>query len=110
MQQLLRLLPLDLCSVTFSERSGKEVKTKYMIVSATQKGRQTQNWKVGDEVFERVSSFKYLGKVIHKEGRISGCVKDRTQVGNRAHAANHHMLKRKIIKRSAKMHIQGYSK
>jgi hypothetical protein len=26
-----------------------EKKTKYMIVSATQKGRQTQNWKVGDK-------------------------------------------------------------
>ena len=82
-----------------------EKKTKYMIVSATQKGRQTQNWKVGDKVFERVSSFKYLGNVIHKEGRISECVKDRTQVGNRAYAGNHHMLKSKIIKRSAKMQI-----
>ena len=49
----------------------KEKKTKYMILSATQKGRQIQNWKVGDKVFERVSSFKYLGNVIHKEGRIS---------------------------------------
>jgi hypothetical protein len=69
-----------------------EKKTTYMIVSATQKGRQTQNWKVGDKVFERVSSFKYLGNVIHKEGRIRECVKDRTQEGNRAYADNHHML------------------
>jgi len=37
--------------------------------------------------FERVSSFKYLGNVIHKEGRVSECVKDRIQVGNRTHAA-----------------------
>ena len=29
-----------------------EKKTKYVIVSATQKGRQTQNWKVGDKIFE----------------------------------------------------------
>ena len=82
-----------------------EKMTKYMIVSATQKGRQTQNWIVGDKVFDRVSGFKYLGNVIHKEGRISGCVKDRTQEGNRAYAANYHMLKSKIIKRSAKMQI-----
>ena len=82
-----------------------EKKTKYVIVSASQKGRQTQNWKVGDKVFESVSSFKYLGSVIHKEGRISECVKDRIQKGNRAHAANRHMLKSKIIKRSAKMQI-----
>jgi hypothetical protein len=76
-----------------------------MIISATQNGQQTQNRKLGDKVFERVFSFKYLGNIIHKEGRISECVKDRTQEGNRAHAANHHMLKRKIIKRSAKMQI-----
>ena len=87
-----------------------EKKTKYMIVSATQKGQQTQNWKVGDKVYERAPSFKCLGNVIHYEGRISECVKDRIQVGNRAYAANHHMLKSKIIKRSAKMQIQHDSK
>jgi len=43
-----------------------EKKTKYMIGSATQKGLQTQNSKVGDKVFERVSILKYLGNVIHK--------------------------------------------
>jgi len=50
-----------------------EKKTKYMIVSATQKGQQTQSWKVGDKVFERVSSFKYIGNVIYtqKEGLVN---------------------------------------
>ena len=42
-----------------------EKKTKCMIMSATQKGRRTQNWKVGEKVFERVSSLKYLRNVIH---------------------------------------------
>jgi len=82
-----------------------EKNTKYMIFSATQKGQQTQNWKGEDKEFERESSFKYLGNVIHKEGRIGECVMDRIHVGNRAYAANHHILKRKIIKRSAKMQI-----
>jgi hypothetical protein len=82
-----------------------EKKTKYMIVSAIQKGRQTQNWKVGDNEFERASSFKCLGNVINKVGRISECVKDRIQAGNRAHAAKHHMLQSTIIKRSVKMQI-----
>ena len=40
-----------------------------------------------------------------KEGRISECVKDRTQTGNRAYATNYHTLKSKIIKRSVKMQI-----
>jgi hypothetical protein len=52
-----------------------------------------------------VSNFKYLGNVINKEEGITECVKDRIQVGNRAYAANHHMLKSKIINRSVKIHI-----
>jgi hypothetical protein len=56
-----------------------EKKTKYMIVLATQDGRHTQNWKAGDKVFERVSSFKYLGNVINTEGKISECVEDNTR-------------------------------
>jgi len=75
------------------------------MVSATQKGRQTQNWKVGDKVFERGSSFKYLGNVINEYGRISECINDRTQVGRRAYAAKYLMLESKIIRRSVKMQI-----
>jgi hypothetical protein len=82
-----------------------EKKTKYMTVAATQKGQETQNWKVGDKLFERVSIFQYIVNVINEEGRISECVKDRIQVGNRAYADNHHMLKCKIIRRSVKMQI-----
>jgi hypothetical protein len=82
-----------------------EKKTKYMIVSATQKGTQTQKWKLGVKVFEIASSLKYLGNVINKEGRIIECVKDRIQAGNRAYAANHHTLNSKIIRRAVKMQI-----
>jgi hypothetical protein len=52
-----------------------------------------------------VSSFRYLGNVIDKEGRIGECIKDRIQAGNKAYAANYHMLKSKIINRSVKMQI-----
>jgi len=55
-----------------------------------------RNDRAGNKVFKRVSSFKYLGNVIYKEGRISECVKDRVQVGNRAYAANHHTLKARL--------------
>jgi len=82
-----------------------ERKTKYMTISTRLKGRQIQNLKVGDKIFEGVSNFRYLGNVIDKEGRISECVKDRIQAGNKAYAANYHMLKSKIIKRSVKMQI-----
>jgi hypothetical protein len=80
-------------------------KTKYMTISTRPNGRQIQNLKVGDKIFEGVSSFRYLGNVIDKEGRIGECIKDRRQAGNKAYAANYHMLKSKIIKRSVKMQI-----
>ena len=82
-----------------------EKKTKYMIISIAQKRRQIPNLKVGDKEFETVSSFKYLGNVIDKEGRISKCVKDRTQAVNRAYAANYCMLKSKTIRRAVKIQI-----
>jgi hypothetical protein len=60
---------------------------------------------MGDKVFERVSSFKYLGNVTDKERRIIECVKDRIQAENRAYAANNYMLKSKIIKTAVKIQI-----
>jgi hypothetical protein len=43
-----------------------EAKTKYMTIFTRLKGRQIQNLKVGDKIFEGVSSFRYLGNVIDK--------------------------------------------
>ena len=37
--------------------------------------------------------------------RISECVKDRIRRGNRAYAANHHMLESKIMKKFVKIQI-----
>jgi uncharacterized protein YfbU (UPF0304 family) len=51
--------------------SCNKAKTKYMTISARLSGRQIQNLKVGDKIFEGVSSFRYLGYVIDKEGRIT---------------------------------------
>ena len=55
-----------------------EKKTKSMMESVTQQGRQTQYWELGDKVFERVSSFKYLGNVINNDGRISECINNKS--------------------------------
>jgi hypothetical protein len=52
-----------------------------------------------------VSSFRYLGNVIDKEGRIGGYIKDRIQAGKKAYVTNYDTLKSKIIKRSVKMQI-----
>jgi hypothetical protein len=38
-----------------------------MTISTRPKGRQIQNLKVGEKIFEGVSNFRYLGNVIDKE-------------------------------------------
>jgi hypothetical protein len=39
---------------------------------------------IGNTVSEGVSNFKYSGNVIHNENKISSCVMERIQVGNKA--------------------------
>jgi hypothetical protein len=56
-----------------------------MTISTRPNGRQIQNLKVGDKIFEGVSSFRYLGNIMDKEGRIGESVKDRIQAGNKAY-------------------------
>jgi hypothetical protein len=76
-----------------------EATTKYMTICTRSNARQIQILKLGDKLFEGVSSFRYLGNVIYKEGRIGECIKDRIQPGNKAYAANCQMPTSKIIER-----------
>jgi hypothetical protein len=52
----------------------------------------------GDKVFERASIFKHPGNVVNKEGKIGEFVIDRIQERKKMYAANHRMLKSKLIR------------
>jgi hypothetical protein len=56
----------------------------------------------GNKICEGVSNFKYSGNVIDNENKISSCVMERIQAGNKEYYANLHLLKSKLISRNNK--------
>jgi hypothetical protein len=62
-----------------------------MIVSALDSRRKLEDLHIGNNIFEGVSNFKYLGNVIDNENKIGSCVMERIQAGNKAYYANLHM-------------------
>jgi bisphosphoglycerate-dependent phosphoglycerate mutase len=58
-----------------------------------------------DKAAGRVYSFKYFNNVINKEEKMNEFVKDRIHAWNRSYRANHHTLKRDVIRRAVKMQI-----
>jgi hypothetical protein len=76
-----------------------------MIVSALESRQKLEDLYTGNKIFEGVSNFKYLGNVTDNENKISHCVMERIQAGNKAHYANLHLFKSKLISRYSKKQI-----
>jgi hypothetical protein len=93
------------------EKAGKtgleinERKTKYMIMSTSERRRKPQNFKIEEKLLAAVSSFQSLGNVINNGNTNNNCVKKRIQAHNRAYFANLIILKSKIISRAAKIQV-----
>jgi hypothetical protein len=58
-----------------------------MIVSALESRRKLEELHVGNKTVEGLYNFKYLGDVIDNENKISSCVMERIQAGNKAYYA-----------------------
>jgi hypothetical protein len=69
-------------------------------MSASESRRKPKDLHTGNTIFGGVSNFKYLGNVIDNENKISSCVMERIQAGNKACYANLHILKSRIIARN----------
>ena len=79
-------------------------KTKYMEMSP--RGVREQGAiRIGNDMFEKVKSFTYLGTEINSSNRISIEIKRRIMLGNRAYFANSKLLKSKLLTRNTKMRI-----
>jgi hypothetical protein len=59
-----------------------------MIVSPLESRRKLEDLHIGNKISEGVSNFKYLGNVTDNENKISSCVMERIQTGNKAYYAN----------------------
>jgi hypothetical protein len=71
-----------------------------MIVLALESKRKSEYLHIGTNIFEGVSNFKYLQNVIDNENKISSCVMERIQTGNKAYCANLHLFKSRLISRN----------
>jgi hypothetical protein len=61
-----------------------EQKSKYMIVSTSEVRRRPQYLLVGEEDFEVVPSFNYLGAVMNNGNDMGQSIRDRIQAGKRS--------------------------
>jgi hypothetical protein len=57
-------------------------KTKYMIMSRHPNSGQNQNIRIANESFEKVATFKYLGKTLTNQNDIPDELKRRLNSGN----------------------------
>ena len=80
-------------------------KTKYMRMSVEERNRKGNNFEIGNESFERVSSFIYLGTEVNNKNSINQEIQRRLIAGNRAFYANINLLKSRMLSRKTKLKI-----
>ena len=82
-----------------------EQKTKYMIMSKSEIRRAPQTLTIGENKFEGVSCFRYLGAMVFNDNDLSREIKNEIQAGNRAYFANRMIFKNRLITRNTKVKI-----
>ena len=78
-------------------------KTKYLY--CTRKTIQTTCIDTGEEQFEQVNSFKYLGTVVNTDNSIEEEIKERIAAGNRAFHVHKKLFTSKLIFRNVKLQL-----
>jgi len=59
----------------------------------------------GEEQFEQVNSFKYLGAMVNTDNSIEEEIKDRIAAGNRAYHVHKKLFTSKLISRNVKLRL-----
>jgi hypothetical protein len=91
-----------------SKEVGLEVnpeKTKYMLVSRSQKAGQRKNIKIGNRPFESVAYFKYLGRSLTDENCIHEEIKSRLNSENACYHSVQSLLSSRLLSRNVKFKI-----
>jgi hypothetical protein len=98
-------------SETLSEASrdiGLEIKadkTKYMIISCHPNSGLNQIIRIGNESFERVAKFKYLGTTLTSQNDIHDEIKSRLNSGNVCYYSVQNILSSLPISKNLKIRI-----
>jgi len=79
-------------------------KTKYM-KTAREKGKITKQYIIGQNQFESVNEFTYLGDQINVQNKISEEIWKRIQAGNRCYYAHKNLLSSKLLNYNSKIQI-----
>jgi hypothetical protein len=91
-----------------SKEVGLEVnpeKTKYMLMSCSQKTGQKYSIKIADRSFEDVAKFKYLGTTITDQNHMHEEIKSRQNSGNACYHSVQSLLSSRLLSRNLKVKI-----
>jgi hypothetical protein len=91
-----------------SRDSGLEInaeKTKYMIMSCHPNSGQNQNIRVGNELFENVLKFKYLGTTLTCQNDIHDEISSGLNSGNACYYSVQNLLSSCLISKNLKIKI-----
>jgi len=105
-QKKLTQVYLDLEEET--SKLGMEInenKTKYMVTSTYEHGRNAGDLRIGNKTFAAVQSFQYLGNIICNTNNNNKCIKERIMMGNKAYYANRQLVNSSLISRNSKLQI-----
>jgi hypothetical protein len=81
-------------------------KTKYMVMSRDQNGRQSSNIKTGNTSFETVEQFKYFGTKLKKQNYIhEEEIKSGLKSGNAFYHSVQNILSSSLISKNVKIKI-----
>jgi len=73
--------------------------------TAREKGKITQQYIIGQNQFESVNEFRYLGAQINTQNKISEEIRKRIKVGNRCYYAHKKLLSSKLLNYNSKIQI-----
>jgi hypothetical protein len=94
--------------LTASKEIGLEVnaeKTKYMVMSRNQNAGQNGCIQIGNELFETVEQFKYLGTILTNQNSIHAEIKSTLKSGNACYHSAQNLLSSSLLSKNVKIKI-----